>query len=432
MITLIEARNFRLLRYIRQPLENFHVLVGPNASGKTTFLDVISFLGDIVSTDIDTAISKRSPVYEDLTFGGEGGDIELAVEARIPDHIRALIWDDQADTIRYEIRLGLTTDTHEHAIHEERVVIFNSRVNEPEPVIQYEFFPQSSQDTETVLNRKYRLTSYRQIVRKSQKTGNDSFGAETYEAKEGKGKHSGKGWMPSFRLGIKQSAVKGMPADERRSPATFWLRDLLVRQVQVFVLDSLNIRNPSPPGRRGPTFRPDGSNLPWVIASLRKENERRFQHWLDHLRTALPDIEDIRVVERPEDRHSYLTIRYNNGVTVPSWLVSDGTLRLLALTLPAYLTGFTGIYLIEEPENGIHPAAMETVYQSLSSVYGAQMLLATHSTVILGLVKPRQVLCFAKTVDGITDIVRGDEHPALRDWHGEVDFSTLYASGVLG
>jgi hypothetical protein len=388
-------------------------------------------LGDIVSTDIDHAINLRSPVYEYLTFGGRGGDIELAVEARIPAAIRQMIWDERADTIRYEIRLGLTSDTQEHAIHEERVIIFDSQANAPEPPAQHELFPQPLPEPTTILNRRYRPTTYRQIVRKSQKTGNDSFRAETYEAKEGTGRYSGKGWVPSFRLVIKQSAVKGMPADERRSPATFWLRDLLARQVQVFVLDSLNIRNPSPPGRRGATFRPDGSNLPWVIAALCKEDERRFQHWLDHLRTALPDIEDIRVVERPEDRHSYLTIRYANGVTVPSWLVSDGTLRLLALTLPAYLSGFTGIYLIEEPENGIHPAAMETVYQSLISVYDAQMLLATHSTIVLGLVKPEQVLCFAKTDDGITDVVRGDQHPALRDWRGEVDFSTLYASGVL-
>lgn len=39
MITLIEALNYRCLRYISRPLESFHVLVGPNASGKTTFLD---------------------------------------------------------------------------------------------------------------------------------------------------------------------------------------------------------------------------------------------------------------------------------------------------------------------------------------------------------------------------------------------------------
>jgi predicted ATPase len=48
MITLVEALNYRCLRYIRQPLGPFHVLVGPNASGKTTFLDVIAFLERLV------------------------------------------------------------------------------------------------------------------------------------------------------------------------------------------------------------------------------------------------------------------------------------------------------------------------------------------------------------------------------------------------
>ncbi len=31
---LIEALNFRCLRYVSQPLGPFHVLAGPNASGK--------------------------------------------------------------------------------------------------------------------------------------------------------------------------------------------------------------------------------------------------------------------------------------------------------------------------------------------------------------------------------------------------------------
>ena len=49
MITLIEAKNYRCLYSVRQTLSPFQVLVGPNASGKTTFLDVVSFLGDFIS-----------------------------------------------------------------------------------------------------------------------------------------------------------------------------------------------------------------------------------------------------------------------------------------------------------------------------------------------------------------------------------------------
>ncbi len=123
---------------------------------------------------------------------------------------------------------------------------------------------------------------------------------------------------------------------------------------------------------------------------------------------------------------------YSGGLEIPSWMASDGTFRVLALTLPAYLSDLHNVYLIEEPENGIHPRAVEIMYQSLSSVYDAQILMASHSPVILSAARPKDILCFAKTEQGATDIVRGDEHPELSDWRGETDLGTLFASGVLG
>jgi predicted ATPase len=150
------------------------------------------------------------------------------------------------------------------------------------------------------------------------------------------------------------------------------------------------------------------------------------------LRTALPDLNNIRTVEREDDRHRYLMLEYTGGLSVPSWMASDGTLRLMALSILAYLPNFSGIYLIEEPENGIHPRAVDTMFQSLSSVYDAQILVATHSPVVLSLVEPVNVLCFAKTKQGAVDIVKGDEHPALRDWKGEANLGVLFAGGVLG
>ena len=74
---------------------------------------------------------------------------------------------------------------------------------------------------------------------------------------------------------------------------------------------------------------------------------------------------------------------------------------------------------------------METVFRSLSSVYGAQILLATHSPVILSIAEVDKVLCFRKTPSGSTDIIKGSEHPALRDWRGGVNLGTLFAGGVL-
>jgi predicted ATPase len=181
------------------------------------------------------------------------------------------------------------------------------------------------------------------------------------------------------------------------------------------------------------TFKVDGSNLPLVIQDLQQEKPEVFQEWVAHIQTVLPDVKTILIQERPEDKHLYLAIKYDSGGNpVPSWLLSDGTLRMLALTLLAYMPSHEGIYMIEEPENGIHPKAIEAVFLSLSSVYDNQILLATHSPLFLDLAKRSQLLCFAKNSLGAVDIVSGEQHPSLQNWHGQISLSTLYASGVLG
>ena len=84
----------------------------------------------------------------------------------------------------------------------------------------------------------------------------------------------------------------------------------------------------------------------------------------------------------PEDRKLYLTLVYDTGLAVPAWHLSDGTLRLLALTALAYRQN-GGLMLIEEPENGVHPQAVEGVFQAPRNVRDGQVLMATHSPVVV-------------------------------------------------
>jgi len=55
-IARIEALGYRSLRYASCRLRRFHVLVGPNASGKSTFLDVPAFLGDFLRVGLTGAV----------------------------------------------------------------------------------------------------------------------------------------------------------------------------------------------------------------------------------------------------------------------------------------------------------------------------------------------------------------------------------------
>lgn len=417
MIRLIEALDFRCLRYINQRLDRFLVLVGPNASGKTTFLDVVAFLGQIVSGGLEPAVNERTQNFQDLVWQRSGDSFELAVELDIPGERRKLLQRSSYDTVRYEVCICIDQETGEVSILSEKVLLKES-VSQDSYNIQRSLFPIELEPPQTLITPKGKRNT-KTIVNKVQ-GGNDNFYDET-----------GKGWDHSFKLGPRKSALGNLPDDESKFPVATWLKALLVEGVQRLVLNSVFMRRPSPPGQPK-RFRPDGSNLPWVIHSLKDNAPKRFQDWLQHIKTALPDLRDIHTVVRPEDRHRYLQIEYENNLEVPSWMVSDGTLRLLALTIPAYLPKLEGIYLIEEPENGIHPRAVETMFQSLSSVYDAQILLATHSQVILSIAKASQVLCFSKTENGATDIVLGTEHPALRDWKGETNLGVLFAGGVLG
>lgn len=419
MISLIEALNYRCLRYVRQPLGPFHVLVGPNASGKTTFLDVVAFLGRLVSEGLEAALNERSPNFDDLVFGRAEKRFELAIEASIPEHLRGLVQKrHEYDAVRYEVAIETDPVTHEVGIASEAVLLCRVSLQAG----QRRLFPAPAAPPISVIRSAKAAREFKTIVKKMI-GGNDNFYSEVYDA-------AGKGWAPSFKLGPRKSALGNLPEDESKFPVATWLKTLLSDGVRQIVLDSLRMRLASPPGQAR-AFKTDGSNLPWVVEDLWRRDPVRFEEWISHLQTALPDLEGIRTIERADDKHRYLMLRYRDGLEVPSWTASDGTLRLLALTLLAYLPELKGVFLVEEPENGIHPKAVETMFQSLSSVYDAQILVATHSPVILSIVDRAQVLCFAKQ-DGATDIVTGDQHPALAEWQGETSLGVLFASGVLG
>jgi predicted ATPase len=152
---------------------------------------------------------------------------------------------------------------------------------------------------------------------------------------------------------------------------------------------------------------------------------------MGHIQSSLGGFHSLRVIEREDNRHKYLMLKYDNGLEVPSWKASDGTLRFMALTLLAYMPQATGLYMIEEPENGIHPGALQSVFHSLSSVYDAQVLLATHSPEFVAIADVEHLLIFGKTVDGVVDIVSGPSHPRLKEWKNEIDLGTFFAMGIL-
>lgn len=441
MIRRIQALNYRSLRYVDVHLDgSFHILVGPNASGKSTLLDVIGFMADLVSDGLEAAVEHRTKNFQDLVWNRrrENPRFELAVEFEVPEALRLKMPDNIEEHrtfrfFRYEvaIRLGddgiciaseggfLKTDLkaaldratslYGEALASRPTASFQSTKPIPDSIL-------SEPDTFNCRPSLQKLAD-----------GTDTFRVETEPWRD-----YFLGSELNITFGPRRSTLKNLPDSPEQFPVTTYAKRILETGVQKLFLDGRRLRQASSPNSRRMTFVPDGSNLPWAIQQLRELNPGKFRDWLDHVRTALREIEDIRVVEREDDRHAYLMLRHATGIEVPSWTASDGTLRLLALTLTAYLPHGDRIYLIEEPENGIHPMAIETVYQSLASAYDSQILVATHSPVFLSCAKPSEILCFAKNEEGATDIVLGSQHPRLADWQSSADTNLLFASEVLG
>ncbi|EYF00388.1 AAA family ATPase [Chondromyces apiculatus] len=410
MITLVEARGFRCLELLRQPLGPFQVLAGPSGSGKSTFLDILSFLGALTARGPALAATERAPTLDDLSFQRRAQPIELAIEATVPEPIRRRLGNPSFETLRYEVGLERDPETGEPALTEERVSL---KASEHGIAKQLEMFPGASGTQGTILTSKS-VGVARTIVHKVQ-GGNDNYYSETYQ-------EPGKGWLVAYRLGRRRSALAYLPEDETRFPASLWFKRFLAEQVHHLAPDVRLLRKPSPPGQPS-TYRTDGSNLPWLVATLEQQHPESVSRWLTHLKAALPDITEIRSVQRPDDCHRHLVLRTQSGLDVPSWSMSDGVLRLLALTLPAFLPGSSGLWLVEEPEVGLHPRAAQAALGALAILASpaflptAQVLVTTHAPAVITATDPGHILCFSRREDGATTVTSGREKLDPAAWH---------------
>ena len=422
MIRRIQALNYRCLRYADVRLDRFHVLVGPNASGKSTLFDVVAFLGDVVRDDLEAAIGRRTRNFQDLVWGRPKRNMsfELAIEFDIPENIKELLPSEKRFRLfRYEV--AIREDDGQLRIDSERGLLISD--TERPASRRVSLFPDPPEARDTILVGGGRPGS-RTILSKSHQ-GTDNFNVEVSPK-------SGKGWTTSIAFGSLRSTLRNLPESRDRFPMATHVKRMLDAGTHFLFLDSLKMRQPSPPALGRRQFSSDGSNLPWMVKRLQDEHEETYREWLGHVQTVLSDLKDIRVLEREEDRSVYLMLDYATGVEIPSWMASDGTLRFLVITLIAYLPYDGELYLLEEPENGVHPLALDAIYDSLSSAYESQVMVATHSPAFLKLANPCEVLCVAKDDKGATDVIRGNDHPILRDWQGSVDMNTLFATGVIG
>ena len=127
-----------------------HILVGPNASGKTTFLDVVGFLQDVISEGLDGALSNRTTNPEELLFRRQGHQLELAIEAHIPDKLRKQTAKPDLNTARYEVAIGFDETQRQFEFKAEKFLLKKSNgINS----LQRTLFPMPPSAPNTLLTK---------------------------------------------------------------------------------------------------------------------------------------------------------------------------------------------------------------------------------------------------------------------------------------
>ncbi len=400
-LSSLQVENYGPLRSLTAEVAPFTVMIGRNATGKSTFMDSLGFVSDCLEHGVQGALERRCRRVEELFWRGNGRAFSFAFEFRLPPR-KYLPRDPRLEIARYELSIGSTEPPGDG------------------PGVRFErlYLKPSGPPPSTALHEQT-PRGWRRVLSLSPK------GTAWYRAERSTQK-----WKTVFNLGTQKLALSNLPEDLTRLPVSNRVRGLFLDGIQKLALHPAVMTSACSP-LRGRKFQVDGSNLPMVVRELEERHPQSYQDWTEHLREALPDVDRVEVVERAEDRHLYLQLTYSGGFKVPAWRLSEGTLRVLALTLIPFAARPDAIFLVEEPENGIHPQALEAVHQALSLASRVQVVIASHSPVFVGTVEPRDLLCFSLE-DGETRVVKGSEHPVLESWQRDVDLGTLFASRVLG
>ncbi len=424
MITRIEANHYRCFERLGVTLGPFAVLAGANGSGKTTLLDIPIVMGDALrSRNVAAAFLERSlergaraGSLEELPFRGLGESFVLAVEAELPEKIQKRLVDASPSAVqrakdrwpthlRYEVRLAIYEAHHLEVMNE---YLFAFPLS---PAYEAARLPMQGENAEQ--------EGWRFILRRGYET-DTVFRPETLGAKERSAQ------IDSTLLALARLQFEA----EAEFGAGRWLFDQLTSEVVFFDPKWADLRRASPPGLpKG--LMPSGQNIPWLAMRLQKEQPERFASWVEHVRTALPQVLSVELREREEDHHAYFRVAYEGGFEVTSSGLSEGTLRILALTLVAYLPDVPALLIVEEPENSIHPQAIEAVMQSLSALYESQVLVSTHSPIVLADRKLSELITTRLDRSGAASVVPGLEHRRLKDWKGAIDLGSLFATGVF-
>lgn len=420
----IKVCNFKTFEKINLDLRGFNVLIGANASGKSSFISVLQFIEDIVKNGLDNAISMQGGVeyIKNINIGtSEKLSIELCIESK--------------DKI---IQFGLGREEEK----EKKSGIF---VNEFIYAFGIEFYKNI---------KGYKVTEEKLLV---------NCDVVEFSKKEMKNKRKiGEGKFIYNRDNgkIKSDFIGNTIKKEDIVPPFLYKEDFFEEKLslnELFIsthsflpfflfgihdfFSDISIYDFDPKLSKKSTLitgktelEPDGSNLAIVLKNIlaNKKNKERISNLIKDL---LPFVEGI-TVQKLADKSLLAGLKeiYSGKKIIPAFLISDGTINITALIIALYFEE-KSLIVIEEPERNIHPHLISKIVEMMNDVserLNKQIIVTTHNPEVVRYTDIDNILLVHRDDKGFSQISRPSEKEEVKIFlENEMGIEELYVQNLL-
>ena len=177
----------------------------------------------------------------------------------------------------------------------------------------------------------------------------------------------------------------------------------------------------------------NGKNLTALLSHLNGNSVKAYDKIIEEFKNVNSNFKEL-VFTTPMAGKSLMSLKEKNldrAITIEN--ISDGTLRYLLLLSIFYNPNRGSVVCIDEPEAGLHPDMINGIAKGIkyAAQNGTQMIIATHSPLLLNAFELEDLKIFEKDADNQT-IVKTKSEEDFPDWEGEFLTGQMWLRGELG
>jgi len=394
-ITNIKVSNFKSFKDLDLNLGPFNVVIGPNAAGKSNFVEIFCFLKTLEDNDLDNAVSLHGG-HEAILNRRVGPSSSLRMRTISDQQMKWAGWADvQVHETTYDFALRVGNRQNGLSVGEES---FSQKLRTG---VSDEGIELSVGVFMSEGKRRVEINPP-DLFERIKKTGIDPGRAPRV--------------TPDAYIEQLSSVIESTRASALLTRYGFFgfmaPSDSLFRRVGIYDIDPRAVKRPHATAGRA-SLEENGENLALVLRNILvdPEKSRKFHNLLQYM---LPFVSEVGV-ERYVGDSVLLKLResYHEGDLLAN-LLSDGTVDVVALIVALFFED-KDVVIIEEPERNLHPHLISGLMELMKDASRSrQVIITTHSPEVVRHAGVENLLLLSRDKEGFSTVSKPAEKEEVR------------------